>query len=137
MWTIVSIISHSLLIYTSTYFYQIQLIIRNTQSCITKCRCYTPHKLSINSVYKKISYKKLMSVTMFAVANIGDARYLSPGISDGNAVETAVRVFFDLSYTYNTHENRFTKPLKAIFCENNYFVCQSYGKRHKKPRQSP
>ena len=20
----------------------------------------------------------------------------------------------------------------AIFCENNYFVCQSYGKRHKK-----
>ena len=21
----------------------------------------------------------------------------------------------------------------AIFCENNEFVCQSYGKRHKKP----
>ena len=36
--------------------------------------------------------------------------------SDGNAVETAFRVYFDLSYTLNTHENRITKPLMAFFC---------------------
>ena len=41
--------------------------------------------------------------------------------SDGNAVETASRVLFDLSYTYNTHENRFTKPLKITFLRKNIF----------------
>ena len=35
--------------------------------------------------------------------------------SDGNAVETAFRVYFDLSYTLNTHENRITKPFMQVF----------------------
>ena len=45
--------------------------------------------------------------------------------SDGNAAETAFRVSFDLSYTLNTHENRFTKPFMAIFCAK-------LGKTHEK-----
>ena len=45
--------------------------------------------------------------------------------SDGNAVGTDFRVSFDLSYTLNTHENRFTKPLMAIFCAK-------LGKTHEK-----
>ena len=48
--------------------------------------------------------------------------------SGDNAVGTAFRVYFDLSYTLNTHENRITKPLKTIF------VCKIRKNVRKSPR---
>jgi len=54
IFSIVSIVLHGQLIYVSTYFYQIYLILRNAHSCIAKCGCNVAYKLAINGVYKNI-----------------------------------------------------------------------------------
>ena len=35
-------------------------------------------------------------------------------------------MIIDLSYTYNTHENRFTKPLKVTFFAKKHILCEFF-----------